>query len=105
MKLQYCENGINPRTIIGVDNMLLKSKIVQVTHSKECVTSKVKVEDQSIIYLETDSMSLSVKLCTNSGEITSIENYKSILLQFSDDNIILDGDELENIFSIYICDD
>lgn len=104
MKLQYCENGINPRVIIGVDSILIKNKILKITHSNECVTSKVKVEDQSIIYLETDGIALSVKLCDNDGNITLIEDNKSIVLQFSGDNIVLDSDELSNIFCLNICD-
>jgi hypothetical protein len=102
MELQYCENGINPRCIIGVNSLLIKNRIVKVVHSNEIVSSKVKVEDATIIYLEADD-ELIVMVCTSEGEVTVAE-MKTLTIQFSGDQVILDSGPLSDLYSIHITD-
>lgn len=102
MKLQYCESGAQPRIIIGINELIIRDKVVDIIHSKHMIECKVSVNDASLMYIESDDIML-MKITNISGEELEDE-ISDVVIRFKEEKIILDEITLDNVYSIQFID-
>jgi len=95
MKLQYCEDGIHPRVLIGITEITIKDKVLDIVHSGGYVECTVAVLDSSLLYLEADEK-IRIQYCDEAGKIKLNEIVNDhVVIRFKEDVIIIDSIHME----------